>query len=78
MYTVNLSNTTNFAVSTGYVIAQGYGASGDSNSQTPGDAEFVITWGTKVNGSTVNISSGDNDTNSRRDFYKCYFTFWSR
>jgi hypothetical protein len=78
VYTVNLSNTTNFSVSTGYVIAQGYGASGDTPSRTPGDNEFVITWGTKVDGSTINISSGDNDTNSRRDFYKCYFTFWSR
>jgi len=78
VYTVNLSNTTNFTVSTGYVIAQGYGVSGDTPSRTPGDNEFVITWGTKVDGSTVNISSGDNDTNSRRDFYKCYFTFWSR
>jgi hypothetical protein len=78
VYTVNLSNTTNFSVSAGYVIAQGYGISGDTASRTPGDNEFVITWGTKVDGSTVNISSGDNDTNSRRDFYKCYFTFWSR
>ena len=78
VYTVNLSNTTDFTTSYGYVIAQGYGASGDSPSQTPGDNEFVITWGTKVNGNVINISSGDNDTNSRRDFYKCYFTFWSR
>ena len=78
VYTVNLSNTTNFTVSTGYVIAQGYGVSGDTPSRTPGDTEFVITWGTKVDGSTINISSGDNDTNNRRDFYKCYFTFWSR
>ncbi len=78
VYTVTLSNTTPFTAGYGYVIAQGYGVSGDSPSQTPGDNEFVITWGTKVNGTVINISSGDNDTNSRRDFYKCYFTFWSR
>ena len=78
VFTISIANTSTFNIGDSYVYAQGYGVSGDSNSQNPGDSEFVITWGTKVNGSTVQISSGDNDTNNRRDFYKCYFTLWSR
>ena len=80
IYTVTLDSvaTSNYTLSSAIASVIGYGRSGDSPSQNPGDDEFTCNWGVKVNSSDIEIHSKDNNTDADRDFYRCYFMLFAR
>ena len=79
-FTVSLTYTDGFSLSSALGFAAGYGRNGATDNgpgTNMGDAEFTFNVGVKVKSTNVEINVKDNNNDSDRDPYEVYFVLFA-